>query len=250
MATFAEKMAAMKAAKAAEAAKTGAPVPAPAAPVAIPEPQALTLPRSVTAAEPAKAPAMLVTPEHKAEVPKAQTGLISFAEKMALKKAQAAGQAPVPVIKPEDKPLVQAIKPLPPATVIPVAMVPAVIQQPKPVAQPSAQLTANSPEQAYVDVKRMIDELNTLSGWELEQAMTNLRAALLQNPSAVSLMLDEDIGKTVIAIRQIVGEAAEEAAAPKAKGGGKGKKVKAIALSDDDMESAFAELENLVLPTK
>jgi hypothetical protein len=84
--------------------------------------------------------------------------------------------------------------------------------------------------QAYVDIKTRIDALNEKSDMEIEGAMSELKKALMANPAACSLMEDTDIGKMVIALRRITGEAIAEAA--KEKTPGRKKKEKAVDLSD------------------
>lgn len=86
-----------------------------------------------------------------------------------------------------------------------------------------------------VDLRPKIAELADLSGEDLTNAMKELKAALMHNPSAVSLMLPEDIGEMVAALRRITGQAITEATKPK-------KEKKAKALSLEEMNAAFDEL--------
>lgn len=67
-------------------------------------------------------------------------------------------------------------------------------------------------QQAYADIKAKVDSLTTLEGEGLENAMSDLKKALMKNPNAVNLMQDQDIGQMVIALRKITGEAIAEAA--------------------------------------
>lgn len=93
-------------------------------------------------------------------------------------------------------------------------------------------------QQAYADILPRIDGLVALSGEALGAEMTILKKALIQNPDACALMLPEDIGKMVAALRTITGQALTEAAS-KPKGG---KRQKPLALTAEAMEAAFEEL--------
>lgn len=84
--------------------------------------------------------------------------------------------------------------------------------------------------QAHQDIVNKIRILNEKSGDDLVNAMKELKAALMKNPAAVSLMEDSDIGQMVIALRKITGEAVIEAA--KDKTPGRKKAPKMIDLSD------------------
>lgn len=92
--------------------------------------------------------------------------------------------------------------------------------------------------QAAADIIPRIRELETLSGEDLAGEMTLLKGALLANPDAVALMLPEDIGLMVAALRKITGQAITEASEKKPRGTGAKKK----ALTAADMEAAFDEL--------
>jgi hypothetical protein len=99
----------------------------------------------------------------------------------------------------------------------------------------------NSPEtaQAYADISEKINSFEALAdGPPLEGAMKELKEALMKNPNAVSLMLDTDYGKMVIALRRITKEAIIEATKEKASG----RKPKTKALSLDDIDKVFDEL--------
>lgn len=109
---------------------------------------------------------------------------LTFAEKMAQKKAAEAGASVSATV--------------PTATAAPVAT-------PAPQA-PSAVLEIDSVKQAYVDIKGKIDQLEATSEENLKDAMSTLKAALMANPAAVSLMEDTDMGKMVIALRRYTKE--------------------------------------------
>lgn len=99
--------------------------------------------------------------------------------------------------------------------------------------------TESAVADAYIDIKLRIDDLVALSGEDLVSAMSELKKALMKNPSAVSLMLDPDIGQMVIALRRITNVAATEAAKPGKTGP---KATKSVQLTAEAMELAFAEL--------
>lgn len=86
------------------------------------------------------------------------------------------------------------------------------------------------------DLRPRIDQLQDMQGDNLSGAMKDLQKALLENPSAVSLLLPEDIGKMVEALRRMTGQAIAAAATPKKKSD------KPKALTAEEMASAFDEL--------
>lgn len=88
-----------------------------------------------------------------------------------------------------------------------------------------------------MDILQKISELNTMSGEELPDAMKQLKRALMENPDAVALMRDEDIGEMVAALRRITGQ--EIVAAPAKKSGGK---AKAKTLTQQEILDAMNEL--------
>lgn len=94
-------------------------------------------------------------------------------------------------------------------------------------------------EQAYADIKPRIDALLSLSDTPLENAMKDLKKALLANPNAVALMEDTDFGKMVIGLRNMTKEAAVESL--KEKISGKKSKSK-MNLDPDAVALAFEEI--------
>ena len=138
---------------------------------------------------------------------------LSFAEKMALKKQgiSAAQSAPV------------AAKPI---AVIDPAMIP----------------EDAADAQAYVDIKQRIEELEALFEDDLKNAMSELKAALKKNPNAAELMLDQDVGKMVIALRKMTQTAQVVAETTKKATKGKAPKAKDVALTKEQIEAAFDEL--------
>lgn len=91
--------------------------------------------------------------------------------------------------------------------------------------------------QAFADIQQRISELESYSGEALESQMASLKKALKENPSACSLMLPEDIGLLVAALRRITGQAAVSAATKPARG-----KAKPKVLSKEEMEAAWDEI--------
>jgi hypothetical protein len=134
---------------------------------------------------------------------------LTFAEKMALKRGEL-----------KTAQVVGAAKEIPKAAIDP-AMIP------------------ENPEdaQAYVDVKNKIEALTALLGDDLKTAMQDLQAALKKNAAACELMLDEDLGKMVIALRRMKNEDVVSATKPK-KAGAK-PKAKDVALTAEELEAAF-----------
>lgn len=174
---------------------------------------------------------------------------MSFAEKMAEKKRLAATsvvsttQTPVSVPtveKPSGDGFIDAMKDL----ASPKALAPAQVVSPSveaPVVIPASVDTttpkAEEPEevslevrQAYSDIKDRLNMLMEMSDSELEAGMKHLKKALKENPAAVALMEDSDIGKMVVALRKMNSEAMVEAA--KEKKAGRKPSAKAIDLSD------------------
>lgn len=95
--------------------------------------------------------------------------------------------------------------------------------------------------QAYADLLPRIQELSSKENESLATAMAELSRALHQNPNAVALMLPEDIGQMVAALRRMVGisiatetKAPKKAASTSAKAGAK--------LSAAQIQAAFDEL--------
>lgn len=94
------------------------------------------------------------------------------------------------------------------------------------------------PTQAASDIIRRIRELESLSGEDLSNEMTLLKDALHCNPDAVALMLPEDMGSLVTALRKVTNTSISEATKEKASG----TKAKKKALTAEEMANAFEEL--------
>jgi hypothetical protein len=62
-------------------------------------------------------------------------------------------------------------------------------------------------EQEVMEIRSRISQLNDLSGTDLKHEMDDLKMVLLKNPAACELLLPEDIGEMVKAIRHILGYA-------------------------------------------
>jgi len=143
--------------------------------------------------------------------------VLTFAEKMALKKsgvvaAQAVPQAPAKQLGP-------------------VEIDPALIPE--------------NPEdaQAYVDIKTKIHNLEAMFDDDLKNAMSELKQALKKNPNATDLMLDADVGKMVTALRRMTHVAQVEATTKTKAGKTKtAVKVKDVPLTKEQIEAAFDEL--------
>lgn len=94
-------------------------------------------------------------------------------------------------------------------------------------------------QQAYADLLPRIQALEALGGEDLPKEMGLLKGALMQNPEACALMLPQDMGMLVAALRRVTGEAIATAAAKPKKGAAKSSK---ILLSAEAMQEAFDEL--------
>lgn len=119
------------------------------------------------------------------------------------------------------------------AKVIPIAVVAEAVK-----AAPASILNKNNEDPKDVsDLSQRIEALKDLAGEDLAGAMKDLQTALIQNPSAVALMLPEDIGEMVIALRRLTGLAIAMASEKKTKSGAKKKN-----LTEEEMNAAFDEL--------
>lgn len=99
-------------------------------------------------------------------------------------------------------------------------------------------------QQGYRDIKGRVMSLSGTDDDDLAGAMSELKKALLQNPNACLLMLDEDIGRMTIALRRVTQEAIVEGTKAKTekKPGTKTKKTSQVPLSAEDMQKVFDEL--------
>jgi hypothetical protein len=97
------------------------------------------------------------------------------------------------------------------------------------VPRPNIQTTRILPDAD--DLIPRIEALESLSDDTLEDEMKLLKESLLQNPEAARLLLPEQIGMMVAALRRIVGESIAAASAPKEK------KAKVKHLSKEEIEN-------------
>ena len=207
------------AAKAAAAAAAAAPVEKKEDPiVSVVNAMVAEIPQQLEAPAPVEAPAKPLT----------------FAEKMALKRAQqATAPAPAPTVvspislpelsetseKEEEEKKEEAEDYIDPANL------------------PSDPAVAN----AFIDIVRKARKLRTLMGDALENGMKDLKKALKENPAACELMLDEDLGRMVVALRRMKGEQLAEATSGK-KATGKKNTAKETKLTREEIEAAMAEI--------
>lgn len=146
-----------------------------------------------------------------AEEPQAPEKPLTFAEKLALKRQEAAAAAPIK----------EAAKP--------VALI-------DPARLPDDPQTG----QALSDIDRRIKELENLMDDDLRHAMGELKQALKQNPSAAELILDEDVGKMVSALRRMRQLAVVNT--PKTTKAKTKPKTKEVQFSKEELEAAWNEL--------
>lgn len=182
---------------------------------------------------------------------------LTFAEKMALKKQQAAAQeapAPAPAPTPAVSPIAaMEEKPVAAAPSAPLSFADKLRAQKEAVkaAQTVVQekveidperIPADPDEaQSFVDIVTKINDLKSLMEDDLKEGMSALKAAIKKNPSAADLLLDEELGLMVVALRRMRGITITEATKEK-KPGAKKPKAKEVALSAEELEAAWSEL--------
>ena len=190
----------------------------------------------------------------KEAVPLVSEKPLTFAEKMALKKQQAAAQeapAPAPAPAPAVSPIA-ATEEIAAASSAPLSFADKLRAQKEAVkaAQTVVQeKTEIDPEripadpdeaQSFVDIVTKINDLKSLMEDDLKEGMSALKAAIKKNPSAADLLLDEELGLMVVALRRIRGITVTEAT--KETKPGRKPKAKEVALSADELEAAWKEL--------
>lgn len=122
----------------------------------------------------------------------------SFAELMAEKKAAQNG-TPVPTATP-------APTPAPVINVSPLA------EKLAATAKYEVPETATDAEKAYYqDIKPRIEALVSLADDDLKGAMKILKEAIMQNPSACELLLDQELGELTKAVRRMTGQSIVDA---------------------------------------
>lgn len=118
---------------------------------------------------------------------------------------------------------------------VPVKPVSASIVQP--ATKPVSATEDTKDSQEYADIKGRIEALAALDVDNLKDAMKDLKAALRDNPAACALMLPEEIGEMVSALRRLTQEDIVEASKP-----AKERKAKTKVLTAEEMAAAFDEL--------
>lgn len=104
-----------------------------------------------------------------------------------------------------------------------------------------SRIPANPDEaQSFADIVSKIRELHNLMEDDLKEGMSALKVALKKNPAASDLLLDEEIGLMVVALRRIRGVAVSEAS--KEKKPGRKPKAKDVQLTAEELNAAWAEL--------
>lgn len=161
---------------------------------------------------------VVVAEAKKEEAPAPAAKPLTFAEKMALKKQQAAA--------PKEESTAQAVEV--PALAALSSITERITKTPSapkdiPIVTDDADL-----QQKYADIRIKIDDLENRMGEDLKTAMTTLKKALMANPAACEIMLDEDIGEMVKALRRMT---MQDVIETKETGGGK-KKPKAKTMAD------------------
>lgn len=190
-----------------------------------------------------EAPAPVPAPAAVSEKP------LTFAEKMALKKQQAAAQeAPAPAVSPiaaMEEPAKAPSAPLSFADKLraqkeAVKAAQTVVQE-KVEIDPERIPADPDEAQSFVDIVTKINDLKSLMEDDLKEGMSALKAAIKKNPSAADLLLDEELGLMVVALRRMRGITIAEATKEK-KPGAKKPKAKEVALSAEELEAAWSEL--------
>lgn len=178
---------------------------------------------------------------------------LSFAEKIALKKAQTGSLPSTSVVQdtlpaasaqPAAKPSNDSVSSTEPdSKAIPADVVIKIVAAVAEEDEHEEAIGNASPAdaQAYADIKAKLNLLSDMSDDSLKSAMTDLKKALLNNPQACYLMLPQDIGQMVVALRAMKNEAVVEATKdPKEKKATKAKASKP--LTAEEIAAAFDEL--------
>lgn len=187
---------------------------------------------------------------------------LSFAERLALKN-KAAEQAPEKAVEVEEQ---SSDNVLDSVLIPPVQSAPATMsfaekmraqssaikqtqeaakkEKPPLVIEPSRLPDDPSTAQALVDISTRIYELDELIDEDLKGAMSELKKALLDNPSACELLLDSDIGNMVASLRRMehLASYAAKQAKPAAKGSKTKPKSKDVELSVEQLAQVWEEL--------
>lgn len=78
-------------------------------------------------------------------------------------------------------------------------------------------MSFNTPQEVASELSTRITQLCDMSECDLKTEMQQLKSLIKENPAACSLLLDEDIGKMVAALRKITGNAIAQATASKSR---------------------------------
>lgn len=93
----------------------------------------------------------------------------------------------------------------------------------------------------HIKILQKISDLSTIESIDsLKSEMDNLKKALKENPTAVDIMLPEDIGAMVAALYKITGRAIQDANAPKERKPRESKKNTALTI--EEINAAFTEI--------
>lgn len=98
----------------------------------------------------------------------------------------------------------------------------------------------NESEQLASEIKQRISLLANFDGDSLKEEMDSLRTALSQNPAACELLLPEDIGLAVAALKRMVGKAVAESNSPEKKE----RKKKEKTMSAKELQAALANISD------
>lgn len=180
---------------------------------------------------------------------------LSFAEKLALKKQSSISTASTPAATNNATVLPTLTGHLddtvraPEVPVIPVSMQEklkaAIKTEVAKNSDPDTEEFENAPEEIKQGYRSIVGKVAELSGTDdndLADAMSSLKKALLSNPSACMLMLDEDIGKMTIALRRLTQEALVESTKEKVSKPRAKKSTSNAVLTEEQMQKVFEEL--------
>lgn len=95
----------------------------------------------------------------------------------------------------------------------------------------------NTDQEIASELSTRISQLCDMEDVDLKTEMQSLKAAILENPQATSLLLDEDVGLLVAALRKITGVAITQASTSKPRA----KKEKAKPMSADELAKALED---------
>lgn len=187
--------------------------------------------QELLAAKKAQLAAASTPKEAPVEAPVEEPKPLSFLERL---KAPATAPAPAPA------PAVEEEAEAEPSRLPRVSISSEVIAASNAVAASTDALQEIEETASTAEIKERIARLTTLEGFDLKQAMDGLRSLILANPSACSLLLPEDVGDMVTALRKMTGNTkAAMMAAPKR--GGRKAAAPAI-LNPSDLDALLGDL--------